>query len=412
MTLERGFSGGMRVRQQPAEGSTSTIRGAVYAVLLTGLAACAPAEVGADPDEFARTQPAAGSSLPQGRAGRGATGGPGTNTDPLEGGASGGIRDPASAASAGQDPSGLTPPPQGARPDGGVSAADPRELRADASAAATDARTPEPAVTRSACALLPQGSVSPCSVDPVTGTPSQRGSLAIRMSIGGPTQYLCATAWTNKGYAFKTTASWVADRADCCTTTPRLQPIPPPSITNAGYLGRPHGPSVIKPHELVNGRDGDLRQNPFAIVIEDQAGGQALEKARAAWRQWAGTGQPQAGPDGKGAYYFPSPLTVNYTVLHDRSDAIVVVVAPEVSLTPDHKQLLGHPTLGACSGPAGGTPLVLVAGELKDTLLNNDSGRYGLDASVTAEALNNAAKLLNARGVRVTTVDYRAPRVP
>jgi hypothetical protein len=154
---------------------------------------------------------------------------------------------------------------------------------------------------------------------------------------------------------------------------------------------------------------GPIRQNPFAIVVRDSAGGAAVAAAVATWLGWSGDGNAHPGPDGSGAYYFSKPILVNYTILEDAGGAPIVVIGPEVSLTSDGKSPLGHPTLGGCTA-GGGAPLVLMAGELAGTNLTNHSGRFGHDASVTPDALANAAALFNCLGIQVTGTTYYPPK--
>jgi hypothetical protein len=141
----------------------------------------------------------------------------------------------------------------------------------------------------------------------------------------------------------------------------------------------------------------------------DRVAGRDLSAKMVMWQAWAGDGKPHQGPDGDGPYFFPKPLTVNYVIMQEEKGGIVTVVGPEVSVTADYKTLLGHPTMGACV-PRGSSPLCLMGGEIHATTLNNNSGRYGLDSSVTREALDNAAKLFNSYDVKITTTDYFPPR--
>ena len=102
-------------------------------------------------------------------------------------------------------------------------------------------------------------------------------------------------------------------------------------------------------------------------------------------------------------------MIINYAITETRDGQPIVVVGPEVSTTSDEMSPLGHPTLGACAS-GGGVALALTAGELEGTTLSNHSGRFGYDASVTQEALNNAQSLFNCLGIPVTTTIYYPPK--
>jgi hypothetical protein len=125
------------------------------------------------------------------------------------------------------------------------------------------------------------------------------------------------------------------------------------------------------------------------------------------WQGWAGDGKAHPAPDGSGAYYFPSSVLINYAIL-ETSDALpVVVIAPEVSQAADGSAPIGHPTLGGCAS-GGGAPLALMAGELHGTTLNNHSGRFGYDTSITPQALENASALFKCLGISITATQYVA----
>jgi hypothetical protein len=264
-----------------------------------------------------------------------------------------------------------------------------------------------------ACALVPTGRMSACAMDPITGDPSQTGYLEIRPPGGGAHLYACATSWqATAGYRFENPVL-VKDPSACCNgdaTMASPAQVPQPA-TGDDYLGVEHAPLQLKPQEMMDGVGGDIRQNPFAVVGSSRAAAAALQPALLTWDGWAGDGAPHPAPDGTGAYYFPQPLTINYVILRTTGGAPVFVVAPEVSLTADGKQLLGHPTLGVCA-ERGGAPLALIGGEIHGATLNNESGRFGLDKSVTPEALQHAARLFNCYGIPIAGVEYVPPRKP
>jgi hypothetical protein len=263
------------------------------------------------------------------------------------------------------------------------------------------------------CALLPTGHMSACAMDPITGDPSQTGYLEIRPPGSGARLYACASSWQAiTGYRLDNPVL-LTDPAACCNGDATLATpaqVPPPGAGD-DYLGVQHAPLQLKPQELMDGVGGDIRQNPFAVVGSSRAAAAALDAALRTWDGWAGDGAPHPAPDGTGAYYFPRPLTINYVILQTTRGAPVFVVAPEVSLTADGKQLLGHPTLGVCA-ERGGAPLALIGGEIHGETLNNESGRFGADKSVTAEALQHAARLFNCYGIPITGVEYIPPKKP
>jgi hypothetical protein len=53
---------------------------------------------------------------------------------------------------------------------------------------------------------------------------------------------------------------------------------------------------------------------------------------------------------------------------------------------------------------------VLIAGEVWGTTLNNHSGRFGHDPSVTPEALAHAAALFNCFGIPISSTTYYLPK--
>jgi hypothetical protein len=276
----------------------------------------------------------------------------------------------------------------------------------DASSAADGATA---AMAADLCRLLPHGSVSSCGMDS-TGQPSQSGYLEI-VGADGSHRYVCGTVWAPGGvgtYYYASPDQFMSDPQSCCgmPATPLAAPMALP--TPFGYLGALHAPADMKGHETSPAGAGPIRQDPFALVLTDASGGAALPAALAQWRSWAGDGLPHPAPDGTGGYYFAAGFVVNYTILETDSGALIAVVGPEVSLTPDLSTPLGHPTLGACAA-GGGAPLVLIAGEISGTTVSNHSGRFGHDPSVTPEALGNAATLLNSYGIPITATRYYAP---
>jgi hypothetical protein len=273
--------------------------------------------------------------------------------------------------------------------------------------AGTDALAcPTVAAPPDLCQALPAGTVNACSHDSA-GHPSPNGYLDITSADGGHT-YVCATNWIPKptdGYAFGTPDQFMSDPQSCCggPATPVGAPtLAPPAI---GYLGALHAPRGIKPQETLQSGTGPIRHHPFAFVVADSSQAAAFSATLASWRSWAGDGQAHPAPDGSGSYYFPSKLLINYVILETADAVPVVVIGPEVSSDAKEQKLLGHPTLGACT-TGGGAPLVLIAGELSGTTLNNHSGRYGHDPSVTPEALDDAAALFNCLGIPVTATTY------
>jgi hypothetical protein len=201
----------------------------------------------------------------------------------------------------------------------------------------------------------------------------------------------------------------MSDAQSCCggSASPTAAPtVPQPAIGNLGAL---HAAKDIKPQESQQPGSGPIRQNPFAVIVTDAAGGAAAESAIAKWQSWAGDGVSHSAPDGTGAYFFPSSLLINYVILETNDGVPVIVVGPEVSLTSDGNTPLGHPTLGACPG-GGGAPLAVIAGEISGTTLTNHSGRFGHDASVTPDVLDTAANLFNCLGIQITGTEYHPPK--
>ncbi len=266
-----------------------------------------------------------------------------------------------------------------------------------------------PAPPADPCSALPTGKVTPCSQD--GGQPSQTGYLEID-SPGAAPIYVCATSWSpdpSIGYIFGQPATFLSDPQGCCggAVVPTASPmVPDPPM---GSLGAPHIPSHIKPQELTDPGSGLLRTNPFAIAVTDTTSGAAAVQAMSTWLSWAGDGKPHAAPDGTGAYYFEPDLPINYVILETSAGFPVLVIGPEINLTPDDETPLGHPALGVCPA-GGGAVLAMIGGEVHGTLINNHSGRYDYGPWVTPEALNSAAQLFNCMGIHVTQTNFTAPK--
>jgi hypothetical protein len=267
-----------------------------------------------------------------------------------------------------------------------------------------------PAPMSDLCASVPTGTLTSCGQDS-TGQPSQTGYLEIQSPDGSKT-YVCATAWTpggSGGYSFAHPDQFMSDPQSCCggAATPVAAPSAPKPA--GGDMGSPHPPRDIKPQESAQPGNGPLRQDPFAVAVVDSKSAAAFQAALANWNAWAGDGMAHPAPDGSGAYYFPKFVLINYVIIQTRDGTPVIVMGPEVSSTADGQSPLGHPTLGTCAA-GGGAPLALMAGELAGTTLTNHSGRFGYDASVTQQALDNASKLFSCRGIQVTKTTYYPPK--
>jgi hypothetical protein len=259
------------------------------------------------------------------------------------------------------------------------------------------------------CAALPTGSVSPCSQ--AGGQPSQTGYLEIDGPGSAPT-FVCATSWSSDpsiGYIFGQPGTFMSQAQSCCGEPASPVAAPTAPDTPVGSLGIPRIPSHLKPQETAQPGSGPIRQNPFAIVVTDAKSGAAATEAMATWSSWAGDHQPHTPPGGTGAYYFPSNFPINYVVLETSTGFPVIVIGPEVSLTPDGNNPLGHPTLGVCPA-GGGAPLALVAGEVHGATLNNRSGRYDYGPSATAQTLQAAANVFNCMGIPITATQYSPPK--
>jgi len=266
------------------------------------------------------------------------------------------------------------------------------------------------APTADLCTALPTGRVALCA-DLPTGEPSQNGYLDITMPDGSHA-YTCATAWSDEpgGYWFDAPDAFMSDPQSCCGGAPTPIAIPDLPPVALGTLGALHGPREIKPQESAESGAGLIRSNPFAVIVRDQAGANLFATAFADWQAWAGDGNPHAGSDGTGAYYFAAEFPVNYAILETPDGQPVLVIAPEVSLTADGMTPLGHPTLGACAAGGGG-PLVLMAGEVWGTTITNHSGRFNHHPAVTQEALDNAVRLFNCFGIAITRTTYYPPTI-
>jgi hypothetical protein len=260
------------------------------------------------------------------------------------------------------------------------------------------------------CQALPRGTVHACSRD-ASGMPSQTGYLEI-MKADGSRLYICATSWVDKpsgGFWYGYPDQFMSDPNSCCGGNATPVAAPTAGQPAVGNLGLPHPPREIKPQETENPGAGTIRQNPFAVIIRDKSGAEALTAAQAIWQGWAGDGNPHPAPDGTGAYYFPASVLINYVIIDAGGAVPILVIGPEVSLTADGATPLGHPTLGGCL-QGGGVPLALMAGELSGTTLTNHSGRFGYGPSVTKEGLDHAVELFHCLGIAVTGTVYYPPK--
>lgn len=280
--------------------------------------------------------------------------------------------------------------------------------------AAIDAASVDAAVTchpleltaAEACARSLTGAVTPCSIDPVTGVPSQTGALEVRRGDGA-TGYLCTTGWVDPGgFFFQADRRHFAAAPTACCGGP-VAPLLDWPATDP-HLGVPHAPTHIKVQELDTRGGGPLVENPFAIVVRDAAAAATVHPQRLAWLAWAGDGVPHPAPDGTGRYWFPNPLPVNYVVVPTATGEPLIVVAPEVTLDPSYTQPLGHPTMGACADRSG-APVAFLGGTIAGTVLTNRSGRFGRETSITRAHLEGAAALFNCQGITITGVDFNPP---
>jgi hypothetical protein len=257
------------------------------------------------------------------------------------------------------------------------------------------------------CAIVMTGVVTPCSIDADTGQPSQTGSLEVRRPDGS-NGYLCSSTWSSTtGAVYGGDPEVLLDSpAGCCGGADGTALDWPPSNP---FFGVPHGPTLIKPWETMMDTGGEIRENPFAVVVSSPASAAAFHEARVQWESWGGDGQPHTGPNGSGEYYFPEWVLINYLVVPTVNGDPVIVLAPEVSRTVEHTRPLGHPTLGGCQAH-GGAPLAFFGGELKDDdVITNHSGRFSAGSSTSLEHLENTAALFNCYGITVVGVEFQHP---
>jgi len=267
-----------------------------------------------------------------------------------------------------------------------------------------------PTVPADLCGALPTGKIASCNQDS-SGQPSQTGYLEIDSPGASPT-FVCATSWTadpSGGYIYGQPGTFMSQAQSCCGQPASPAPGPSAPQPSIGDLGALRIPNHIKPQEMAQPGSGLIRQDPFAVTVTDTKSGAAATAAIATWRSWAGDGQAHTGPNGGGAYYFPSGVLINYVILETGDGLPVVVIGPEVSLAADGSTPIGHPSLGVCAA-GGGAPLALMAGEVDGTTLTNHSGRFDYGPSVTEETLTNAAKLFNCLGIQITETKYYPPK--
>jgi len=256
------------------------------------------------------------------------------------------------------------------------------------------------------CAIAFTGEVTPCSIDPGSGTPSQTGWLEVRKPDGS-NGYLCSDTWsTTNGAYYNGDRAQLVDAPAACCGGPLGTPLDWPE-TNP-YFGVPHGPAYIKAWETMTDTGGAIRENPFAVIVSSPTSAAAFHDARLQWQSWGGDGQPHPAPDGTGSYYFPQWVLINYIVVPTVTADPVIVIAPQPSLDAAFTRPLGHPTLGACADH-GGAPLAFFGGEVHDTVITNHSGRFSAGSSTTAADLDNTATLFNCYGITVTGVEFNDP---
>lgn len=253
------------------------------------------------------------------------------------------------------------------------------------------------------CAISYTGNVTPCSVS--NGTPSLDGYLEVRRPDGAR-GYICAYNWTSTGgYYFRDRRELRSTASGCCGgSSGSLLSWPAASST----YGIPHGPTRVGRQETEGDSSGDIRHNPFTIVVSNSSSAAAYQQAKANWMAWSGDGQAHPAPDGSGSYYFPGFLVINYIVVPTTTGKPVILIAPEPSLDAAHTRPLGHPTLGAC-GNGGGGPLAFIGGDIQGTTLTNGSGRYGFEATVTRDDIDAAAALFNCYGIPINDVIFTPP---
>jgi hypothetical protein len=253
-----------------------------------------------------------------------------------------------------------------------------------------------------ACALTQTATVTACSIDPTTHTPSQTGYMDVTR-LDGSHGFLCATQWTATGGFYfdgdrlhlHTSSSGCCGGATSATTA---------AVTDA-TLGTLHGPTHIKPQEMLAASGGAVRQHPFAVIVSRASAAAEYQAQLANWSAWAGDHQTHPAPDGSGSYYVQAPLAVDYVVIPTRNGPPIIVIGPEVSRDPDFNEPIGHPALGACDGQ-GGTPMAYIAGTIHGTIVTNASGRFGHESTVTTQTLSAVKKLFNCYGITVTGVEF------
>jgi hypothetical protein len=255
------------------------------------------------------------------------------------------------------------------------------------------------------CDVALTGEVQACSIDP-DGTPSLRGWMEVRRP-DGTNGYLCAVGYDpTGGYYLASDRVHLGDSASACCDGTTGATLDWPAAD--GYFGVPHGPTHVKPWEMATTTGGEIRENPFAVIVSSPAAAATYQDQHALWQSWAGDGQPHTGPDGTGHYYFPAFIAVNYVVVPTINGDPVIVIGPEPSTNSSLTKPVGHPTLGACAGH-GGSPLAFIAGDIQGTTLTNHSGRFGHDPNITADDLDNAARLFNCYGITITDVVFTPP---
>lgn len=251
------------------------------------------------------------------------------------------------------------------------------------------------------CAISYTGFVTACSIS--GGVPSSNGHLEVRRPDGAR-GYVCAFNWTSTGgYYFGNRRQLLSTSSGCCSGSPG-SPLSWPS--SDGY-GIPHAPTRVGRQETETDNGGDIRHNPFTIVVSNASSAAAYQQARASWAAWSGDGQAHPAPDGSGSYYFPNFLVVNYLVVPTTIGKPLILIAPEPSLDAAHTRPLGHPTLGACS--EGGAPTAYIGGDIQGTTLTNGSGRFGFEDTVTRAHLDAAAALFNCYGIPINDVIFTPP---
>ena len=268
----------------------------------------------------------------------------------------------------------------------------------DASSCQTMSLTPA-----QACAIALTGEVQACSIDAMTGTPSQTGWLAVRKPDGA-SGYLCATQWSaSEGYSFFNDRIHLVDASAACCGGPPGTILPWPAIDPV--LGTAHGPTHTKPWESVSPSVGALRENPFAVIVSSPASAATFAAQRQQWLAWAGDGQPHPAPDGTGRYWFAQNVAINFVIVPTAAGQPMIIIAPEPATDPGFQTELGHPTLGPCAAP-GGAPLAYIGGDIRGTVLANRSGRFGHETTVTPATLTAAAALFNCYGIEINSTNF------